>query len=43
MFTLSIGIAFFSYDLATYSWILILFVYLAVSRIFKLPKADDDI
>ena len=43
IFTLSIGLAFINAELATYSWILILFARRAAEMIFKLPKTDDDI
>jgi uncharacterized membrane protein len=43
IFTLSIGLASISPELATYSWVLILFARKAAEVIFKLPKTDEDI
>ena len=43
IFVLSIPIAFISTDLANYSWTLIFIIYSVAAKLFKLPKADDDI
>jgi len=43
IFTLSIGLAFISVDLASYSWILIFVGHRIADRILKLPKSDEDI
>jgi len=43
IFTMSIGIASINPEIATYSWVLILFARKAAEVIFKLPKTDEDI